>query len=179
METSETAESLKRGLFRELYELDVSDDSVNDVGTVLAAFRAAKPAPKAPQAFNRRRANHAPRQLQPLGRTVSAPTGLKTTATTPKLLTTQSLSDGGDQQSEAVASPASRSAVVEDLQSTSKTIADQKPIQMAPSAKGKRKRGRLLEVLPGAQQIFRGLRFCKRSIPFMFIILILQRFSTQ
>ncbi|KAI4274586.1 MAG: hypothetical protein L6R38_006057 [Xanthoria sp. 2 TBL-2021] len=30
---------------------------------------------------------------------------------------------------------------------------------MAPSAKGKRKRGRSLEVLPEAQQIFRGLRF--------------------
>lgn len=173
MEPSETPESLKRSLFRELYELDVSDESVNDVGTVLAAFRAAKPAPKArtiPQAFNRRRANHAPRQLQHLGRTVSAPTGL-TTTTTPKLLTTQSLSDGGDKQSEAVASPVSRSAVVEDLQF--KTIADQKPIQMAPSAKGKRKRGRSLEVLPEAQQIFRGLRFCKLSIPFMFIILIL------
>ncbi|KAI4106514.1 MAG: hypothetical protein LQ339_002974 [Xanthoria mediterranea] len=152
MGTSETAEDLKRCFFQELYELDVSDESVNDVGTVLAAFRAAKPKPKArplPQAYNRPRAN-----LQHLGRTVSAPTptGLTTTGT-PKPLSTGSLSDAGDKHSEAVR----RSPVAENFQS--KTVADQKPTQMAPGAKGKRKRGRSLEVLPEAQQIFRGLRF--------------------
>ncbi|KAL8649446.1 MAG: hypothetical protein Q9226_005575 [Calogaya cf. arnoldii] len=169
METSETPETLKRSLFQELYELDVPDDSVNDTATLLAALRAAKSAPKAPtvpQAFNRRRAIHAPRQLQQLGRTVSAPTGLTTTTrTTSRLLTTKSLSVGGDEQSEAVASSVSESPVVEEPRLKSKTSADplaqKSPIQMAPSAKGngKRKRGRSPEILPEAQQIFRGLRF--------------------
>lgn len=171
MGTLETAGDLKRCFFQELYELDVSDDSVNDVGTVLAAFRAPKPKPKArplPQAYNRSRA-----QLQHLGRTVSAPTptGLTTTGT-PKPLSTKPLSDAGDKHAEAVI----KSPVAENFQS--KTVADQKPTQMAPGAKGKRKRGRSLEVLPEAQQIFRGLRFCKLSIPFTYIILILERLST-
>ncbi|KAL8976585.1 MAG: hypothetical protein Q9205_007434, partial [Flavoplaca limonia] len=156
METLETPEDLKSNLFKELYELDVSDDSVNDVGTVLAAFRAAKPAPKlrtTPQTINRRGATRATRKLQQLGRTVSAPTSLNLAK--PKLLTTDSRSIDDETPQETV------DAIVLNSPLVAKLPGEEIPTKMAPTARGKRKRGRSLEVLPEAQQIFRGSKFCK------------------
>ncbi|KAL9620358.1 MAG: hypothetical protein Q9204_008215, partial [Flavoplaca sp. TL-2023a] len=156
METLETPEDSKSNLFKELYELDVSDDSVNDVGTVLAAFRAAKPAPKlrtTPQTINRRGATRATRTLQQLGRTVSASTSLNPAK--PKLLTTDSRSIDDGKPQETV------DAIVLNSPLVAKPPDEEIPTEMAPTARGKRKRGRSLEVLPEAQQIFRGSKFCK------------------
>ncbi|KAL8877643.1 MAG: hypothetical protein Q9198_004375 [Flavoplaca austrocitrina] len=156
MEILETPEDLKSNLFKELYELDVSDDSVNDVGTVLAAFRAAKLAPKLRttlQTINRRGATRATRKFQQLGRTVSAPTSLNLAK--PKLLTTDSRSIDDRKTQETVDAIVLNSPVRANL--LGKAI----PMKMASTARGKRKRGRSLEVLPKAQQIFRGSKFCK------------------
>lgn len=162
METLETPEDSKSNLFKELYELDVSDHSVNDVGTVLAALRAAKPAPKlrtTPQTINRRGATRATRKLQQLGRTVSAPTSL--TLSKPKLLTTdpRSIDDGKPQETV--------DAIVLISPVGAKLLGEEIPMKMAPSARGKRKRGRSLEFLPEAQQIFRGSKFCKFIVFFI------------
>ncbi|KAL8913159.1 MAG: hypothetical protein Q9171_001953 [Xanthocarpia ochracea] len=164
METMETPETLKRCLFTELYELDVSDDTVNDVDNVLANLRAAKPIPKtrsSSQTLNSRRTNCTQRQFQVLGRTVSAPTGLISERA--KLPPAEPLPHDGEIQPDAAAAPVLRPPVTEGLELHSRTAADPQnlrvPVQMAPTTKGKRKRGRSLEVLPEAQQIFRGLKF--------------------
>ncbi|KAL8997995.1 MAG: hypothetical protein Q9169_002835 [Polycauliona sp. 2 TL-2023] len=165
MGTSETPESLKRSLFKEIYGLDVLDDSVNDVNSILADFRATRPVAKArttPQAFKSRRADHIPRRIQYLGRTVSAPEAL--TPLAPKLITPYHLSfDGGQQQQETAAAPILKAQIAERPGLPSKTVAELQKndltTQMAPNTKGKRKRARSPEVLPEAQQIFRGQRF--------------------
>ena len=168
METMETLETSKRYFFTELYGLDVSDDTLNDVDNVLANLRAAKPVRKAPtssQTFNSRRANCTQRQFPVLGRTVSAPTGLISEKA--KLPRAEPLPHDGEIQPDAAAAPVLRPPVTEGLELHSPTAAGRQnlraPAQVAPNAKGKRKRGPSREVLPEAQQIFRGLKFCKLS----------------
>ncbi|KAL8770045.1 MAG: hypothetical protein Q9209_004083 [Squamulea sp. 1 TL-2023] len=164
MDTSETPETQKKNLFEEIYGLDVLDDSVNDVDINLATLRVAKPeygSRTSSQSFNRRRTNITPRQIQGLGRTVSAPTWL--IPVVPKLPPAEPLPVDDDLQPDAAASPDWSYPVVEGTDPQFQTTAGPKnqdgPIRMAPAGKGKRKRGQTLEVLPEAQQIFRGLRF--------------------
>ncbi|KAL8863042.1 MAG: hypothetical protein Q9178_000415, partial [Gyalolechia marmorata] len=164
METLETLETLKRCFFTELYELDTADDTLNDVDNVLANLRAAKPVRKGPtssQTGNSRRANCTQHQFPLLRTTVSAPTGLISEKA--KLPPAEPLPHDGEIQADAAAAPVLRPTVTEGLESHSRTAADRQNlrarVRMAPTAKGKRKRGRSLELLPEAQQIFRGLKF--------------------
>ncbi len=166
MGTMETLETLKRCFFTELYELDVADDTLNDVDNVLANLRAAKPVRKAPtssQTVNSRGANCTQPQFRVLGKTVSAPASLISERA--KLPLAEPIPHDGEIQLDASLAPVLRPPVTEGLELQSRTAADRQnlkaPVQMAPNAKGKRKRGRSLEVLPEAQQIFRGLKFCK------------------
>ena len=167
METLETPEDSKSSLFKELYELDVSDDSANDVGTVLAAFRAAKPAPKlrtTPRTINRRGATRATRKLQQSGRTVSAPTSSNLAKPKPLTTDSSSIDDGNPQETVH--------AIILNSPVRANLPGDVIPMKMASAARGKRKRGRSLEVLPEAQQIFRGSKFCKYTFSSSLPILI-------
>ncbi|KAL8815484.1 MAG: hypothetical protein Q9223_005376 [Gallowayella weberi] len=156
-----TDENRKRSFFDELYQLDLSDDSVNDVGSLLASLRAAKPAQKSrlpPQLFNRRRTGQ--HQVQHLGRAVLAPSGSTPTNSRSSLIVPSPADNG--LSSEPTTSPVTPSQIVGTVQLQHQPAAGPQtkiaPLQMAPTTK-KRKRDQSLELLPEAQQIFRGLRF--------------------
>ncbi|KAL8797912.1 MAG: hypothetical protein Q9182_007128 [Xanthomendoza sp. 2 TL-2023] len=157
----ETEENQKRSFFDELYQLDLSDDSVHDVGILLANIRAAKPAQTSrlpPQLFNRRRTGQ--RHIQHLGGAVSAPSESTPTNSRSSLIVPPPDDDGIS--SESTRSPVTRSQIVGTVQLQHQPSAGPQtkiaPSEMAPATK-KRKRDRALELLPEAQQVFRGLRF--------------------
>ncbi|KAL8733710.1 MAG: hypothetical protein Q9166_001903 [cf. Caloplaca sp. 2 TL-2023] len=160
----EIKEAQKRSFLEELYELDDSDDSVNDIGSLLANLRAAKPVRKSrtsSQGLNRRRADHAQRQILRLLRTVSAPSG--STSKGFSVSPIEPSPTDGEHHPGAAAALNPRSPVIEEpalhFQTAAASPNTTALLEMAPGAKGKRKRGQALEVLPEAQQIFRGLRF--------------------
>ncbi|KAL8737305.1 MAG: hypothetical protein Q9181_001796 [Wetmoreana brouardii] len=127
----------KKDFFEELHKLDSPDESTADVDGVLASLRASKPARvlfRSSQASNSRRTSHLHRQIQRLGRTVSAPSTL--------------------------ASSSKASPIIEPSDPQPRTREPTRTIKgEMPLTKGKRKRGQSLEVLPESQQIFKELKF--------------------
>lgn len=156
-------EGQKRSFFDELYELDVSDTSVNDVDSLLTSLKAIRTARKSrppSPIFNRRRANQ--RKIQSLERAVSAPSRSITTTLEPSLVKAP-LAEG-NVSSEAAKSPVTTSILVGTAGLQPHVVPspqiETSPLQMTATAK-KRKRGRSVDVLPEAQRIFSGRRFCK------------------
>ncbi|KAL8898505.1 MAG: hypothetical protein Q9207_006660 [Kuettlingeria erythrocarpa] len=146
----------KESFFEELYALDAPDNSTADVEDLLKALRASRPSRRRSplSQSSTRRVIHSSRSQIRLGRTVSAPatTGLPQAPLTDPL-----------HEIPGCSVAASRPAVVE--ASFVKSTADEHPqnkkptAKMAPTVSKKRKRGKSLDLLPEAQQIFRGLRF--------------------
>ncbi|KAI4248037.1 MAG: hypothetical protein L6R40_001126 [Gallowayella cf. fulva] len=154
-------EGQKRSFFDELYELDVSDTSVNDVDSLLTSLKAIRTARKSrppSPIFNRRRANQ--RKIQSLERAVSAPSRSITTTLEPSLVKAP-LAEG-NVSSEAAKSPVTTSILVGTAGLQPHVVPspqiETSPLQMTATAK-KRKRGRSVDVLPEAQRIFSGRRF--------------------
>lgn len=150
----------KETFFQELFDLDEPDHSTSDVANLLYTLRASRPSLSRPSQ-NIRRLTHNSRQIRLFGRTVSAP--IKST-TLPKASPAEPLHDKvKDSHTGRTASTISDGPT--DGQSGLRSVAnvDSKPaiepLRM-PTTNRKRKRGKSLDALPEAQQIFKGLRFC-------------------
>lgn len=145
----------KESFFEELHDLDAPDNSTADVEDVLNALRASRPSRRLSllSQSSTRRVIHSSRSQIRLGRTVSAPatTGLPQAPLTDPLHEVQGCSAAP--RSAVVEASFVQSSAVEHRQNKKSTA------KMAPTVGKKRKRGKSLDLLPEAQQIFRGLRF--------------------
>lgn len=150
----------EESFFNEIYDLDEPDDSTGDVDALLTALRDCRP--QHAHSRSSHRLIHTSRQTWPLERTVSAP--LATTTDMPKASLTRPLHKFNVSHSGTAAATVSHSPPLEASCIQARADVDyqsNKEISKMPSASvRKRKRGQSLEVLPEAQQIFRGLRFC-------------------
>ncbi|KAL8715270.1 MAG: hypothetical protein Q9220_001228, partial [cf. Caloplaca sp. 1 TL-2023] len=153
--------SLKKDFFTELFQLDRPDESTEDFPAVLATFRSSRPsrrlsaslrAPSGPRRV------HTRRQFQSVERTLSAPLPLACSIRKkdppnlnrdlkPDIPDTAPSSSPGPEVSATLSRPNLRLGAAEESE------------QMPPAGKKKRKRSQSLELLPDAQQIFRGLKF--------------------
>lgn len=148
--------------FEELFDLDEPDCSsggVNDILNELEASRPSKPLFSSSQ--NKRRPSHIPRPLRHLGRTVSAPIN----GTSPlRATSTEVLHEVQESRTKRAGLSVSIDSINHQARQPSTPDKGSKkssePFKMSIAAGRKRKRGKSLDVLPEAQQIFKGLRFC-------------------
>ncbi|KAL8839079.1 MAG: hypothetical protein Q9170_001861 [Blastenia crenularia] len=147
--------------FKELYELDEPDESSGDVTNLLATIKASRPSlPRTSLASLRRQLTHPSRDSQPVRRTVSAP-----------LIKTPLPNVSPNEPVVIEDTPVRRATTrvsdypLIDGPSIPRSNADAHPhisadpVKMLAGTNKKRKRGKSEEVLPEAQQIFKGLRF--------------------
>ncbi|KAL8933149.1 MAG: hypothetical protein Q9211_005936, partial [Gyalolechia sp. 1 TL-2023] len=139
----------KETFFQELYDMDEPDYSTSDVDTLLNSLRASRPLPSR-SSQNRRRPVHNSRHLRLLGRTVSAP--VKSSPFPKASPLEPSHNKVKEPHAPTDAQSGLRSIANVDPQPTTE------PLKM-PATNRKRKRGKSLDALPEAQQIFKGLRF--------------------
>lgn len=142
----------KEAFFEELFDLDKPDYSSGDVNEFLKELRASRPSGQFPgSSHNKRRPSYISRQIRHFGRTVSAPIdgtsllGATSTETLPKVKD----------------SHISKAALSVSIDSTDGQAGQSlaPDVKMSVASNRKRKRGKSLDVLPDAQQIFKGLRF--------------------
>lgn len=175
----ETKEIDRKTFFAELYELDNPDTTTEDVSTILANLRTDRQSRKLPhssKASNRRRRSVTSHQIQRLGRTVSAPLPL---ASRSKAAPIEMIPDSQDRVA-LICEPESplfkRSAMPPYAKRILQNDDSKTSGVKSSSTKRKRKRSLSLELLPDAQQIFQGLRFCKPSRGLSFSMVALNSF---
>lgn len=149
----------KETFFKELFELDEPDTFDGDVDGLLTTLRANRPPQRhghLSQSSSRRRSVHTSRPIQPFRRVVSAP--LSTDS--PKVSPIDPLHEVKDTRGATMLR--SRADEVSRLQPGTPVgpRSTRAVTKMSAATNKKRKRARSLEILPEAQQIFRGLRFC-------------------
>ena len=147
----------KETFFEDLYELDEPDHSICDVDNLLSTLKACRPS-KSRLHANRRRLIHTSRRTQSLRKTVSDPVAA---SPLPKAPLTH---NGTESLFRTTFSIVSKAPTVDTPRLSFDTnveipIAIDHP-KMPSSTIRKRKRGRSPVVLPEAQQIFKGLKFC-------------------
>lgn len=143
LDLMEEKKAIKVDFFQEIYALDEPDDETEDTAGISEILKGSKTTPSPELSQRRGRNNRRGNAQNP----VSA---------------------------EEVAEPFPPAAILELSHTNSQTLSKEKAMHssevnisrtknIATAARGKRKRGDGLEILPEAQQLFKGLAFCSSS----------------
>lgn len=156
----EEKKAKKIALFTDLYELDESDDESEDTSEIELILRQSKnpiPNPIPPRSLPK--LNPPLRSCHPLGRTISAP--LPNSSNAPNKVHIVQV-DPCPEPVPIVNSAFQNHITVDGHKMSNGGVAttSTKPLS---KAKGKRKRGQSLELIPDSQQVFKGLSFCMAS----------------
>lgn len=149
----EEKKAKKIAFFTDLYELDESDDESDDtseIGRILRQSKILVPPRSLPKLTPHLRSCH------PLGRTTSAP--LPNSSNAPNKV---HISQGGPCPDPVpIVNPAFQNHITVDRHKMSNGKVATTSTKPLSKAKGKRKRGQSLELIPDSQQVFKGLSFC-------------------
>lgn len=149
----EEKKAKKIAFFKDLHELDESDDESEDTSEIGLILQQSKIPPRS---LPKTHLNSPLRSCYPLGRTTSAP--LPKSSNAPNEV--NKIQDGPCRSPVPIVSPAIHCEANVDGHKMPNGGVAQTSTKPLFKAKGKRKRGQSLELIPDSQQIFKGLAFC-------------------
>lgn len=148
----EERKAIKVAFFKEIYALDGPDDETKDTAGISEILRDSKKVPS-PE-LSQRKGRTVVSNRQGNGHTISKPVSVEVNNDVPGSCPPVAILKLTPIDDQALIKPNAMHDGDVKISSTEK---------VATAAKGKRKRGDALEILPEAQQLFKGLAFCSSS----------------
>lgn len=148
----EERKAIKVAFFKEIYALDGPDDETEDTAGISEILRDSNKVPS--PALSQRKGRTVVSNRRGNGHTISSPVSVEVNKAVPGRCPPAAILEPPHIDDQAlIKSNAMHDGEVK-ISHTKK---------VAAAAKGKRKRGDALEILPEAQQLFKGLAFCSSS----------------
>lgn len=148
----EERKAIKVAFFKEIYALDGPDDETKDTAGISEILRDSKKVPS-PE-LSQRKGRTVVSNRQGNGHTISNPVSVEVNKDVPGSCPPAAILERTPIDDQALIKPNAMHDGEVKISHTKK---------VAIAAKGKRKRGDALEILPEAQQLFKGLAFCSSS----------------